>query len=237
MNRIALMVFRNIVKVPGLWVKLCHYAKNTERYPEEEKYFFIQHILKLGLNSGNINLQVFGKENIPETDGMLLYGNHQGLFDVVAVVTNFDRKLAGVIKKEAKDVPFIKQVIQCTKSFPMDRDDARQSLQVIQEVTKEVQAGRNYIIFPEGTRSRNGNEMLPFHGGSFRAAIKAKCPVLPVAVVDTHKVFDNKGSAQITCQLHYLPPIYYEEYQDMKAAELAELVRGRIEETVKKYSE
>ena len=118
----------------------------------------------------------------------------------------------------------------------MDRDDARQSLGVIQDVTKEVMAGRNYVIFPEGTRSREGNKIQEFHGGSFRAAVKAKCPVVPVAVVDTHKVFDTKGSGTVSCQLHYLPPILPEEYAGMKANDLAELVKARIEEVVKANS-
>ena len=99
---------------------------------------------------------------------------------------------------------------------------------VIQGVTEEVKKGRNYLIFPEGTRSRKGNEMLDFHGGSFRCATKSKCPILPIALVDSYKVLDEKGSKPISMQLHYLDPIYYEEYQNMKPAELAALVKERI---------
>jgi len=99
-------------------------------------------------------------------------------------------------------------------------------------VTSEVLKGRNYLIYPEGTRSRNGNEMIEFHGGSFRAAIKAKCPVVPIAVIDTYKVFDTKSSAPVDCQLHILSPVMPEEYEGMKAAELAEMVRNRILETI-----
>jgi len=104
---------------------------------------------------------------------------------------------------------------------------------VIQSVIKEVQGGRNYLIFPEGTRSKSTNELLEFHNGSFRCAVKAKCPVVPIALVDCYKVLDQKGSKPITVQIHYLEPIQYEEYQDMNTKELAALVRGRIEEKVK----
>ena len=96
--------------------------------------------------------------------------------------------------------------------------------------------GRNFVIFPEGTRSRKGNEMLEFHGGSFRCATKSKCPVVPVALVDSYKVLDEKGSKPISMQLHYLKPIPYEEYQGMKAVELAAMVRNRIEEVVRAHS-
>ena len=91
-----------------------------------------------------------------------------------------------------------------------------------------MKKGRNYLIFPEGTRSKNGNQMGDFHGGSFRCAVKAKAPILPFAVIDTHKVLDGKGSGPISAQLHYLPPIPYEEYKDLKTVELAAMVKERI---------
>lgn len=233
MNRIVLMVLRNLHIVPGAWIKLCHYAKHTDEYPEEEKYRHIQFILQRAVQSGNIDLEVTGKENIPQEGGFLLYGNHQGMFDVLAVAATCDRPLGAVLKKELKDVPFLKQIIACTKSFPMDREDVRQSLTVIQSVIKEVLAGRSYLIFPEGTRSKQGNTMLEFHSGSFRCAVKSKCPIIPIALVDSYKVLDQKGSKPVTVQIHYLAPITYEEYQGMKTGELAQLVRTRIEEKVK----
>jgi 1-acyl-sn-glycerol-3-phosphate acyltransferase len=151
---------------------------------------------------------------------------------VLAIATTCDMPLSIVYKKELKSVPFLKQIYACTKSFAMDREDVRQSLTVIQAVTKEVQSGRNYVIFPEGTRSRNGNEMGEFHGGSFRCAVKAKCPIIPMALVDCFKVLDRKGSKPVSVQLHYLKPITYEEYKDLKTVELAELVRSRIRQTI-----
>lgn len=61
--------------------KLCHYAKHTDEYSEEEKYKHIQYIMKLAVKSGNVDLKVFGKENIPKNDGFMMYANHQGLFE------------------------------------------------------------------------------------------------------------------------------------------------------------
>lgn len=232
MNRLARMLIKNIFRLPGAYWKLCRYAKHTDEYPELEKWQHIQYILKLAIRSGNIDLRVTGQENIPHEGGFMLYGNHQGMFDVLAIATTCDMPLSIVYKKELKSVPFLKQIYACTKSFAMDREDVRQSLTVIQAVTKEVQSGRNYVIFPEGTRSRNGNEMGEFHGGSFRCAVKAKCPIIPMALVDCFKVLDQKGSKPVSVQLHYLKPITYEEYKDLKTVELAELVRSRIRQTI-----
>jgi len=229
MNRIVLMVLRNIFRVPGLWFKLCNYAKHTDEYPEAEKWAHIHKIMHIACTSGNIDLIVTGKENLPEQDGFMLYANHQGLFDVVALAGDCQRPLAAVLKKELAEVPLLKQILQCTNSFAMDREDVRQSLTVIKNVTEEVKKGRNYLIFPEGTRSRNGNVMGEFHGGSFRCALKAQCPIVPIAFIDSYKVLDQKGSKPVAVQMHYLPAIPYEEFKDMKTVEVAELVKSRIQ--------
>ena len=237
MNRILLMVLRNITKVPGLYMKLCRYAKNPDAYPEQERWDHIRHILELAVKSGNLDLTVTGVENIPEPgQGFMMYANHQGMFDVVAIAATCPTPLGAVLKKELQGIPFVQQISDCTKSFPMDREDVRQSLTVIQNVTEEVKKGRNYLIFPEGTRSKNGNVMGEFHGGSFRCAIKAKCPILPVAFIDSFKVLDQKGSKQLPVQIHYLPLIPYEEFAGMKATEVAALVKARIEETIRTHT-
>ena len=236
MNRIAMMVLKNIWAAPKAFWKLWRYAKHTDKYPEQEKWDHINFMMRRAVTGGNIDLQVFGKENIPTEGGFMMYSNHQGMFDVVAISSTCPIPLGIVFKKELSNLPLLKQIIACTKSFPMDREDVRQSLTVIQNVTKEVQEGRNYVIFPEGTRSKSGNQMLEFHGGSFRCAVKAKCPIIPIACIDCFKVLDQKGSKPVTVQLHYLKPIAYEEYAGMKATEVAELVKGRIQEAIDTYA-
>ena len=232
MNRIVTMVLKNLWVVPGAWFKLCDYTKRTDEVPEEEKYRHIQYILQRAVKGGNIDLQVTGLENIPQENGFMLYANHQGMFDVLAIAATCNNPIGAVLKKELYNVPFLHQIAVCTKSFAMDREDVRQSLTVIQNVIQEVKAGRNYLIFPEGTRSKLGNEMLEFHGGSFRCATKSKCPIVPIALVDSFKVLDQKGSKPVTVQLHYLKPICYEEYKDLKTTELADLVKSRIAEKI-----
>ncbi len=236
MNRIVTMVLKNFPIVPGAWQKLCRYAKHPEKYSEEEMYRHIQYILKRAVRGGNIDLQVSGTENIPKEGGFMLYANHQGMFDVLAVAATCDIPVGAVLKKELYDIPFLHQVAICTRSFPMDREDVRQSLTVIQSVIREVKAGRNYLIFPEGTRSRNGNQMGQFHSGSFRCATRSKCPIVPVALVDSFKVLDQKGSKPVTVQIHYLKPICWEEYGNLKTTELAALVKERIAQAIEAHT-
>lgn len=229
MNRIVTMVLRNLPIIPGAWIKLCKYAKHPEKFPELQRWQHLQYILKRAVRGGNVEVIATGMENIPTEGGFMMYANHQGLFDVLAIGATCDHPMAAVLKKELVGIPFVQQVIDCTGSYAMDREDVRQSLTVIQSVTEEVKKGRSYLIFPEGTRSKNGNVMGEFHSGSFRCATKSKCPIIPVALVDSFKVLDAPGSKPVTMQLHYLEPILYEEYEGMKPAQVAELVKARIQ--------
>jgi len=232
MNRIVTMVLNNLWAAPPAWFKLCHYARNTDKYSREEMFGHIRYILQRAVKGGRIDLQITGLENIPEENGFMLYSNHQGMFDVLAIASTVTKPIGAVLKKELWDVPFLHQIALCTNSFAMDREDVRQSLTVIQNVTEEVKKGGNYLIFPEGTRSKLGNTMLEFHGGSFRCATKSGCPIVPIALIDCYKVLDQKGSKPISVQIHYLKAILKEEYAGLKPAQLAELVKARIQEKI-----
>ncbi len=117
----------------------------------------------------------------------------------------------------------------------IDRDDVRQSMKIMMEVTEEVKEGRNYLIFPEGTRSKNGNHLGEFKGGSFKSAMNAKCPIVPIAIIDSFKAFDTHSIKKLNVQIHYLKPLYYEDYKDMKSGEIAALVASQIENTIQEY--
>lgn len=236
MNRIVLVALKNVWKLPGAWFQLCHYAKHTDDYSFEEKYKHIRYILRHVIPGGNIHLEVTGLENIPKEDGMMIVGNHQGIFDIIAVVHTFERPIFAVLKKELNEIPFLREIVKCTKSYPMDREDIRQSMQVILAASKEISNGRNLLIFPEGTRSKKKNEMLEFHSGSFKCATKSKCTILPFALIDSYKVLDEKGSAPVSVQLHYLKPIFYEEYKDMNTQQIAALVQERIAEAIAEHT-
>ncbi len=236
MSRLLKMILGNIFRLPGFFFKACRFAKHPEKYPEMEVYSHLQQLMRCAIAKGNVTVQVFGKENIPEADGFMAYANHQGIFDVFALAADFRGPMAAVFKHELKNIPLIKQLAIATKSFPMNRSDVRQSLTVIRSVTEEVKKGRNYLIFPEGTRSKTGNKMNEFHGGSFKAAIKAKCPILPIAFIDSYKVLDQKGTQPVTVQMHYLKPIPYEEYQGMTTVALAAMVKERIQKILDEYA-
>lgn len=232
MKRILLMVFRNIFLVPFMWCKLCYYASHVEKYTEEQHYRMLRFIVLRANKGGNVTIDVHGKENLPDKSGFIFFPNHQGLYDVLAIVEACSIPFSVVAKKEIKDVQFLKQVIACMKGYLMDREDIRQSMQIIGNVTNEVKKGRNYVIFPEGTRSKEGNQVQSFKAGSFKAATKAECPIVPVALINSFKPFDTNTISPVTVQVHFLPPLYYDDYKNMKTKEIADKVQKQIQQVI-----
>ena len=232
MKRILMMVFRNIILVPYMWIKLCYHASHVDKYTEEEHYKMLRYITYRANKGGNVIIDVHGQENIPKENGFMFFPNHQGMYDVLAIIDACPKPFSVVAKKEVANVPFLKQVFACMKAYMLDREDVRQAMEVIVNVTKEVKKGRNYLIFAEGTRSKKGNQIQDFKGGSFKSATKARCPIVPVALIDSFKPFDTNSITPVTVQVHFLEPLLYEEYKDMKTNEIAETVKERIQNKI-----
>ena len=237
MKRILMMVFRNLIYVPFGWIRLCYYASHVDKYTEEQRYSMLKKIVYRANWGGKITIDAHGVENIPKENGFIFYPNHQGLYDVLAILDACPVPFSVVMKKELQNIQFLKQVFACMKAIAMDREDVKQSMQVILTVAKEVKQGRNFLIFAEGTRSRKGNHLLEFKGGSFKAATKAKCPIVPIALIDSYKAFDTGSVEKMTVHIHFLPPIYYEEYKDFKTTEIAGEVKNRIEKVINEFEE
>ena len=235
MKRILLMVLRLLYKVPGWYFKMQQMArdKDYKRFDELERYRFLQNVTKQANRAGRIRIECDGLENIPKDNGFVLFPNHQGLFDGLIFLETLNRPFSIIMKKEVENVILVKQVREILQAKLMDREDLRQSMTVIREVTKEVKEGRNYIIFAEGTRSRKGNEILEFKGGAFKSAMNAKSPIVPAAIIDSFKAFDTKSAKPLTVQVHYLKPLYYDEYKGLKSHEIADIVARRIRDAIK----
>ena len=86
MKRILLMVLRNLWFVPYGWFKLCYTAAHVEKYTEEERYQVLKMIDRRANIGGRITIDAYGVENIPEQDGFMFFPNHQGLYDVLAIL-------------------------------------------------------------------------------------------------------------------------------------------------------
>ncbi len=235
MRRIVLMVLRLFWKAPYYLARIWWCGK-SDKISYEEAYEVIRHVTVAANRAGRVTIQSYGVDQLPKENGFMFFPNHQGLFDVLVFLESCPKPFAFVIKKEASKMILLKQVIAALGSIAIDREDLRQSMQVIKQVTEEVKSGRNFLIFAEGTRSKQGNQPGEFKGGSFKSAVKAKCPIVPCALIDSFKPFDEKSIEPVTVKIVYLTPLYYEEYKDMKTVEIAAEVKRRIEEAIQEHT-
>ena len=237
MKRIILMVLYNLPFVPYWWWQLCHYAKKGEAYSQKKRWALLQKITRHANKGGRVKIESYQTENIPTEENFIFYPNHQGMFDVLSMIESCPRFFAVVNKKEVKNIPLLSQVFRIMGAYSIDRDDIRQSLSIINRVAEDVRGGKNFLIFAEGTRSRQGNQPQAFKGGSFKSALKAKCPIVPVALIDSFVPFDIPSIEKVTVKVIYLKPIPYEEYKDMKTVEIAEEVKRRIEAAIAAHTD
>lgn len=234
MKRIALMFLRSFFQLP-LWLFQLYKLSNIEKYDRFTRYAWMHRLCKVVNRRGRVTIDCHGTENLPKEDGYVMFPNHQGLFDALAFIETHERPLVTVMKKEVKDIFLLRNIICMLQAEIIDREDIRQSMTVIKNMTNRVKNGENFLIFAEGTRSRKGNQIGEFKGGSFKSAMNARCPIVPVALIDSFKAFDTNSIKPITVQIHYLKPLYYEDYKGLKSTEISVLVENMIKETIAKY--
>lgn len=235
MNRIVYMVARNLFQAPIWFYNLFKFAREDDTHTELERFNYVKNMVKTINRKGRVTIEVHGVENLPEENGFVMFPNHQGLYDSLALIEASPKPFGIVIKKEAYNIILIKQVIDVFRGLTLDREDPRDGIRVIKEIVSAVTSGRNFVIFPEGTRSRNGNQLLDFKPGTFKCAVNAKCPIVPVALINSFKPFDVSSIKKEVVQVHFMEPIYYEQYMGMKTIEIAHLVHDKIQEKINKF--
>lgn len=231
-----MMVLRLFLKAPFYLFRIWWCGK-SKKVSFEEAYSYVRKVTIAANKAGRVKIESYGLENVPKENGFIFFPNHQGLYDVLAFLESSSVPFAFVIKKEARNIILLKQVTDALGSLAIDREDIRQSIKVIQKMSEEVKNGKNFLIFAEGTRSKKGNQLLDFKGGSFKSALKAQCPIVPCALIDAFKPFDEKSVKPVTVKIIYLPPLYYNEYKDMKTVEIAAEVKHRIEKAISEYTQ
>ena len=139
------------------------------------------------MNDSGAKVNVYGIENLPEDKNILFVSNHQSNFDILLLLAYLPVPKAFVAKVELEKLPFINQWMKRIHCLFMDRNDIKQSAQIIIEGIKQLKSGINMVIFPEGTRSKTG-KLGEFKGGSFKSARKTKCPIVPLTTDGTRNI-------------------------------------------------
>ena len=140
---------------------------------------------------------------MPDQGGVLYVGNHQSIFDIIAMLSIMEFPTAFVNKKELDHVFFLGALMRGIDCVSIDREDLRQSLSAIKTASERLKEGMNMVIFPEGTRSKNG-QMGEFKKGSIRAATNIGGKIVPFRITSEIRdiLENNKGLHIIPQEVH-----------------------------------
>ncbi len=220
----------------GYMIPMMRYKANRpEKYSLQERYDFAKWVCHYMQRTGKITTKAYGLENLPKEKGYILYSNHQGKYDALGIVDMHPRPLSIVMDEARSHTPLTAEFIDLLESKRLVLDDVRQGLKIMNEIAQELKEQQKiFLIFPEGGYTDNHNMVCKFKGGSFRPAVKSKVPIVPVAIVNSWKVYEDKGLKPVETQVHFLPPLYYEEYKNMPTQKIASLVQSRIQQKILK---
>lgn len=185
---------------------------------------------RFGLALNLTPLELRGAENLPDGP-FILMSNHQSNFDILSLIAGIPRRVYWIAKKELFDIPVFGPSMRRGGYIPLDRSDGRKALKSMEEAAAIIRQGSSVVMFPEGTRTRDGR-LLPFKRGGFMLAVRAGVPVIPVTINGSGRV--NPGGlirlygGKITLTLH--PRINIPEGLKKSAAE--ELLMERVREAI-----
>ena len=178
--------------------------------------------------------RIIGLENIDKKKSYVIALNHQSMADIISlyfVPLNF----RWVSKQEVFKIPFIGQLLYIHGDIPIRRGRATESMRkVMNDGKKWVSRGASIAIFPEGTRSKNG-EIQSFKGGAFALAKEAGVEILPVVLDGTTSIFKPKSfffNWRHVLTVKVLPPISAEKVASTDASELAQEVQEMMTEAL-----
>lgn len=199
------------------------------------KRFVLRSGLKLFCFFYGTKLVVHNKENLPKKNGYTIYGNHKSNMDVIFAYLCTNGPTTALGKKSLFGPWIMKKIANCYKALPIDRENDREAAKSIITAIKLVKEGMNMIIFPEGgVKSRETEEMVALRAGAYKVAVKAKAPVVPIAIIGSSKLQNKKFFKHVRIDLYILKPLYYEEYVKLTETEagLTTAIGLKVEEMI-----
>jgi 1-acyl-sn-glycerol-3-phosphate acyltransferase len=181
------------------------------------------------LKRAGISLNVRGRENLPEGTCVFI-ANHQGYFDIPALIAAADRPIGFIAKKEILKHKYISYWMKKIHCVFIDRENVKESVKAINQGVEYLKAGHNMAIFPEGTRSKGG-PVGEFKKGSMKLATKSGVSIVPVAINGTYKAREaNKHNAikpaEVTVTI--CKPVVLSDLAKEEQSSLAEILRDTI---------
>ena len=174
---------------------------------------------------------ITGRENVDRKKAYVMVSNHQSMLDILIIYRTF-LHFKWVAKSSLYKVPVIGWNLWFNRHVGLDRNNPKSQRKMLLQCSEHLKNGSSLMIFPEGTRSRNG-ELISFKEGAFIIAKKEKTDIVPMVIDNSYKALPEKGIIpkwKQTVYLRILPPIAYETFKDMGIRQLTEHVRTIIAE-------
>ncbi len=162
-------------------------------------YRLVAHLAEWACLLCGIRVHTDGTDRLPQDRPFLLVGNHLSNLDpLVALAALRGFETAFVSKPENFKIPVIGSVMRNAAFLPIDRENPRNAVATIKKAAELITArGLCIGIYPEGTRNKSGEGLLPFHNGSFKIATTAKCPVAVLTLRYEKGAFPYRRIARI----------------------------------------
>ena len=183
-------------------------------------------ILKTALNVWSIfhPMKVYGKENIPEGGAVLVCNHFRGL-DCAFIARVFDDGTKYLAKKEIFKNKLFTKVLRAYGGIPIDRD--KPDMKSLLEAIKEIKKGNKLCIFPEGHRNVTGTNVLQeIKAGTVVFSIKAKCPIVPIMMLNKFKAF--KKTHLIIGEPFEFSEYYGKKLTEEDLKELTKILRAKM---------
>jgi 1-acyl-sn-glycerol-3-phosphate acyltransferase len=164
----------------------------------------------------------------PGRGAYVVAANHQSFLDIF-LISNIPHEMKWVAKRSLFKIPWVGWAFYLSGDIPVDRGDVASAASVLARARRYLERGVSVMMFPEGTRSRDG-KLLPFKSGAFKLAIDAGVPVLPIAVSGTAQGMP-KGSPWVRpsrLRVQVLEPVPSAGMTEGDVSRLRDEVRARI---------
>ena len=206
-------------KAKRLAKKIKKWANEPERYPVAWKNEYIIKKAKQFAKLLNVDLEVKGFDKLPKHP-VVLAPNHASSFDPALIMMALENPVAGEDYEDHKAVFIAKDDLKKNKKFAayanilntfyIDRKNPRQAIEVLNEMVDHAKKEKKHlVIFPEGTRSKDGN-INEFKGGAFKIAKQAFLPVIPVTINNALSITDLNRKGKLKVQV-----IFHDEIKPM----------------------
>ncbi len=237
MNNYYITIIKNLHRIIYYVTKARVWMRHPERHSDKERYAVCNAMVSKMNRSMGFSTIAYGTENLPKDGGYVMYPNHQGKYDVPGIFNTHREPCSFVMDEKKSHMILVSEFLDLVDGKRLKMDDLRQTMAVFKEMAAEIRdKGKKFILFPEGGyKENNRNIVEPFKAGSFKLAQMARAPIVPVALVDSYKVFNSPHKGPATTYVYYLQAIPYEEYKGMKTQEIAAMVEGRIKDKIKEH--